>query len=41
MGELLILGIVAFVLYSIYRAGKRIGSRKAYGIGRFHGRRRR
>jgi len=41
MGELLILGVVAFVLYSINRAGKRTGSRKAHGVGRFHGRRHR
>jgi len=41
MGELLVLGLVAFVLYSMYRAGQRIGSRKACGAGRFHGRRHR
>ncbi len=41
MEGLLVFGVLAFFGYSIYKCGKRTGSRKAYGIGRAHGRRRR
>jgi hypothetical protein len=36
----IILGIVALVVYRIYRAGKREGSRKGFNAGRQRGRRR-
>ena len=38
--EWILLGIVALVVYSVYRAGKREGSRKGFNAGRFRGRRR-
>ena len=34
MGELIVLGILIGVGTWLYRAGKRIGSRKGYGVGR-------
>ena len=40
MGELIVVGIVVFIGYSLYRTGKRDGSIKDYGVGRSHGRRR-
>jgi hypothetical protein len=36
----IILGIIAFVVYHFYRAGKREGSREGYNVGRFRRRRR-
>jgi len=39
METLITFGVLAVVVYAIYRAGKRTGSRKAYGVGRRHGRR--
>ena len=38
MGDLLVLAFWAVVIYFIYRVGKRIGSRKGYGVGRMKGR---
>ena len=40
MEGLIVLGILVFVGYSLYRAGKRTGSRKGYNVGRSRGRRR-
>jgi hypothetical protein len=34
MGELIVLGILIGVGTWLYRAGKRLGSRKGYGAGR-------
>lgn len=34
MEGLFVLGVLAFVGYCLYRAGKRTGSRKGYGVGR-------
>ena len=39
MDGLIVLGILAFVGWTIYKAGKRTGSRKGYAVGRFRGRR--
>lgn len=41
MGELIVWGIVIFVGYSLYRAGKRTGSIKGFNVGRNRGRHRR
>ncbi len=41
MESLIVLGIIGFVGYGIYKAGKRQGSRKGYGVGRSRGRWRR
>jgi hypothetical protein len=41
MGELIVVLIVIFIGCRIYRSGKRAGSRKGYGVGRAHKRRRR
>lgn len=40
MGELIVLGIILFIGYSLYRAGKREGSIKGYNVGRRRRRRR-
>ena len=40
MGELLVLGILIGVGVWMYKAGKRIGSRKGFNVGRWRGRRR-
>ena len=40
MQGLIIIGILVFAGYSLYRIGKRTGSRKGYHVGRSHGRRR-
>jgi hypothetical protein len=44
MGDLLfwaaVLGGGAWAVNAVYKDGKRAGSRKAYGVGRRHGRRR-
>jgi hypothetical protein len=39
MEGLIVLGIVVFVGYSLYKCGKRTGSRKGYNVGRFRRRR--
>ncbi len=39
MGELIVLGILIGVGTWLYRAGKRIGSRKGFNVGRWRGRR--
>ena len=41
MGELIVLGIVLSVGIWLYRAGKRVGSRKGFNVGRSRRRRRR
>ena len=41
MQGLIVIGILVCVGYSLYRSGKRIGSRKGYNAGRSRGRRRR
>ena len=41
MGELIVFGILVGVGVWLYKSGKRIGSRKGYGVGRSHRRRRR
>jgi hypothetical protein len=41
MDVLIVLGILAFLGWAVYKAGKRTGSRKGYGVGRSHGRWRR
>ena len=41
MEVFIFVSLVVAVGYWIYRSGKRTGSRKGYGIGRRHGRRRR
>jgi len=41
METLIVLGIIGLVGYSIYRAGKKEGSRKEFGVGRSRGRGRR
>jgi len=38
---LLAIAILIGVAYGFYRSGKRVGSRKGYGVGRAHRRRRR
>ena len=40
MGELIVLGILIGVGTWLYKAGKRIGSRKGFNVGRWRGRRR-
>jgi hypothetical protein len=40
MGELLVLGIAIGVAVLMFKAGKRIGSRKGYNVGRWRSRRR-
>jgi Na+/proline symporter len=40
MDALIFFGIVIFIGYTLYRAGKREGSIKGYNVGRSHGRRR-
>ena len=40
MEGLIVLGMLAFVGYWLYRAGKREGSRKGFGVGRNRARRR-
>ena len=40
MEGLIVLGILVFIGYSLYRSGKRTGSRKGYSVGRSRGRRR-
>ena len=40
MDGLIVLGVLVFVGYAIYKSGKRIGSRKGFNVGRFRGRRR-
>ena len=37
MEGLIAFGIIMVVGYSLYRSGKRIGSRKGYNVGRSHG----
>jgi len=37
----LVLGVIALIAYSIYRSGKRAGSRGGYAAGRYRKRRRR
>jgi len=37
--DLLVLSLLGFGAYWMYRAGKRIGSRKGYNVGRMRGRR--
>ncbi len=39
MQGLIVLGILVFVGYSLYRNGKREGSRKGFGVGRSRRRR--
>lgn len=39
MDTLFVLGIVAFVSYGLYKAGKREGSRKGFAVGRSRRRR--
>ena len=34
MQGLIVLGILVFVGYSLYKSGKRTGSRKGYNVGR-------
>ncbi len=41
MGELILLGIVVFFGYVLYRAGKRTGSIKGFNVGRWRRRFRR
>ena len=41
MDGLIVLGILLFAGCWLYRSGKREGSRKGYGVGRAHRRRRR
>jgi hypothetical protein len=38
MEGLIVLGVVVFIGFAIYKSGKREGSRKGYGVGRAHGR---
>lgn len=40
VGELIVVGIVVFIGYSLFRAGKREGSIKGYNVGRSRRRRR-
>ena len=40
MGELIVLGILIGIGAWLYKAGKRIGSRKGFNVGRWRGRRR-
>ena len=37
----LIVGVMIFIGYALYRSGKRVGSRKGYHVGFSRGRRRR
>ena len=39
MGELLVLGVLGWVGYSLYANGKRTGSRKGFNVGMNKGRR--
>jgi len=39
MEVLIVLAVVVFIGWSLYRAGKRTGSRKGYHVGRSRGRR--
>ena len=41
MGELLVIGVLGFVGYSLYSGGKRTGSRKGFNVGVHKGRKRR
>jgi hypothetical protein len=41
MEALLILGVLIFIGYALYRSGKRVGSRKGYKVGFSRRRRRR
>ena len=41
MDILIFFGVIGLVAYSIYKAGKREGSRKGFGVGRSRGRWRR
>jgi hypothetical protein len=41
MDGLIGFGVLAFVAWALYRAGKRTGSRKGFAVGRSHGRWRR
>jgi hypothetical protein len=40
MQGLIVLGFLVFVGYSLYKSGKRTGSRKGYNVGRSRGWRR-
>lgn len=40
MEGLIVLSILVFIGYSLYRSGKRVGSRKGYNVGRSRRRRR-
>ena len=40
MERLIMIGILAFIGWSLYRSGNRIGSKKGYGVGRSRGQRR-
>ena len=40
MGTFVLIVIALCIGYWAYRSGKRTGSRKGYGVGRAHGRRR-
>ena len=40
MEGLIVIGILVAIGYALYKSGKRDGSRKGYGVGRAHGRRR-
>jgi hypothetical protein len=40
MEGLILISILIYIGYAIYKCGKRAGSRKGYGVGRAHGRRR-
>ena len=37
MEGLIVLGVIAYVVYRAFRAGKREGSRKGFGVGRARG----
>lgn len=41
METLIVMGIIGLLGYTIYKAGKREGSRKGFGVGRSRGRWRR
>ncbi len=41
MGELLVIGVLGWVGYSLYSDGKRTGSRKGFNVGVHKGRKRR
>lgn len=35
MSDILVLGIIAAIAYGLYKSGKREGSRKGFGVGRY------